>query len=109
MSYFSSALPFQSRRTASAIPRLTGLGTARPYREVQYPSSSPGSSARSSTESTTCLLDGPSTAPASSRAFTYSAAPTSDAVRICPSRRSQRSSPAVHSGSSTASERTSVA
>lgn len=35
VSYLSSARPVYSRRTASAIPRLTGWGSRRPYRAVQ--------------------------------------------------------------------------
>ena len=51
---------------------------------------------------------GPPVAPAASRAWTYSAAPTSAAVRRLPSPRSQPSRPAVQAGSLTASSRTSV-
>ncbi len=87
VSYFSSDRSVYRRTTASATPRLTGLGIARPYREVQYASASPGSSARCSTEPTSCRAPG---VPATNSARAASSAPTSDAERMFASDRSQR-------------------
>lgn len=106
VSYFSSARSVYRRRTASARPRLTGFGSARPWAPVQYARNSPGSSARRHAAATIARL--PPCSPSASRAATASAAATSETERMLASPRSHATNRAVHSPSATATVRTRV-
>ena len=107
VSYLSSARSCVEAHGRVGDAALDRLRHARPWRRVQYASSSPGSSARCSAAATTARGARPMPA-AARRARTYSAAPTSDAERRFAPSRSQRRNRAVQSGSATATSATSA-